>query len=35
MKTFVLEVLDDRVCGALLGVISLLCVADAILLSLS
>ena len=34
MKTLVLDVLDDRVCGALLGLISLLCVADAILLSL-
>ncbi len=34
MKTIVLDVLDDRVCGILLSAIAFLCVADAILLSL-
>jgi len=34
MKSLVLDVLDDRICGALLSAIALLCVADAILLSL-
>lgn len=33
MKKTLLDVLDDKVCGTLLGVIAILCVADAILLS--